>query len=85
VIVEMVWKSGVLSGTGWEFMGSIEVTTLHPRWSGDPKLPPGTGCGTVLIRELLKRGAPRRRPVVDYSYEHEPVSCPYGEKLRWPK
>jgi hypothetical protein len=30
----------VLSGTGAAMKGSVEVTTLHPRGPGDPKLPP---------------------------------------------
>jgi hypothetical protein len=29
----------VLSGTGVAMMGYVEVTTLHPREVGDPKLP----------------------------------------------
>jgi hypothetical protein len=29
--------AGVLSGVA--VMGSVGVTTLHPRWSGDPELP----------------------------------------------
>jgi hypothetical protein len=35
----MVWRAGVLCGTSVSMTGSVEVTTLHPRGSGDLKLP----------------------------------------------
>jgi hypothetical protein len=35
----MVWRIGVFSGAGVVMMGSVEVTTLHPRGPADPKLP----------------------------------------------
>jgi hypothetical protein len=38
--VGMVWRAEMFIAACVVMMGSVEVTTMHPRGSGDPELPP---------------------------------------------
>jgi hypothetical protein len=67
--IGMVWSAGVFFNAGIVVMGTVRVTTLHPRRSGDLELPNAWG-GAALIGGILESGVQRRWPIVYHSYKN---------------
>jgi hypothetical protein len=82
--VRMVWRAGVFSGTGVVMMGSVKVTTLHPRGPGGPKLPPVLDVAPSSSDNSPRVACREGDPLWTIPTYMAPKSRSWGERLRWP-
>jgi hypothetical protein len=75
----------VLSGTSVVMMRSVEVTTLHPRGPGDPKLPLVPDAAPSSLEDSPKAARIVDGPLWTIPTNMAPESRSWGESLRWPK
>jgi hypothetical protein len=71
--IRTVRSAEVFSDGDVVVIGTIRVTTLHPRGSGSSELPPPPFArGSVtLVGEFLEGNVQGRQPTVDHSYEDD--------------
>jgi hypothetical protein len=85
VIIEAVWRAGAFSGTGVSMAGSVEVTTLHPPGSGDPKLPPVPNVAPSSSEDSPRVVRIEGDPLWTIPMNIVPKSLPWGKRLRHPR
>jgi hypothetical protein len=79
--IEIVCRAGVLSESGVVMMGSIEVTMLHPRGPGDPKLPSTPDVVQFLSEDSLRGLRRGGDPMWTIPMNMAPESRPWGRNL----
>jgi hypothetical protein len=81
----MVWRAGVFSRTSVVMMGSIEVTTFHPRGLRDPKLPPVPDAPPSSSEDSPRAACKEGYPLWTIPMKMAPESHSLRERLWWPK
>jgi hypothetical protein len=84
-VVGMVRSTGVLSDDGVVAMGTIGVTTLHPRGPGRPELPPPPEAVSPLLYDSSRMMCRDGDPLCTIPMNTMPESFPSGERLGLPK
>jgi hypothetical protein len=82
--VRIVWRVGVFSRAGVAMMGSVEVTTLHPRGSGDLVLPLVLEVGPPSLDDSSRAVCRQRDPLWTIPMKMAPESHSWGERLSLP-
>jgi hypothetical protein len=65
--------------------GSVEVTTLHPPGSGDPKLPPVPNVAPSSSEDSPRVVRIEGDPLWTIPMNMVPKSLPWGKRLRHPR
>jgi hypothetical protein len=82
--IRIVWRVGVFSRAGVAMMGLVEVTTLHPRGSGDPVLPPVLEAAPPSLDDSSRAVCRQRDPLWTIPMNMAPESHSWGERFRLP-
>jgi hypothetical protein len=85
VTIRMVRWARVFSGADVAVMGRIEVTTLHPRGSGNPELPFAPKVTLPTSEESLRVVCKDGDPLCNIPMKMVPESPSSREKLRRPR